>query len=103
MRLPSGPVTVAGSTYLRMKRLDHCSDLPILENDASSRRCSPDGDTDHGPGQVVGANYQAGEQHPKRGVDRAQQAVAEIRFFAGFYGVDVCGPEDVDAGEPRLF
>jgi hypothetical protein len=41
-------------------------DVTVLENKALSLTCSLDCDLDHGPGQVIGPNHQAGEHHPKR-------------------------------------
>jgi hypothetical protein len=85
----------------RMKRFDHGLDVTVLENEAWALACSPDGGLHHGAGQVVGPNHLVGEQQPKRRVDRAQQAVAEIRFLARLRGVDVRGPEEINAGKPR--
>jgi len=82
-----------------MKRLGHCPDIAVLEDQAPVLRCSPDGDIDHGLGQFVGPNHLVREQHPKRGVECAQKAVAEIRFLPRLDGIDVRGPEDVNAGE----
>jgi hypothetical protein len=84
-----------------MKRLDHGSDFTVLENQASLLTCSLEGDIDHGPGQVVSPNYLVGEQHPKRRVDRSQQAVAEIRFLPRLNRIDVRGPEEVNAAKGR--
>ena len=58
------------------RTVNHGSDVTVLENQASALPGSPDGDIHHGPRQVVGPNHLVGEQHPKRGVDRAQQAVS---------------------------
>jgi hypothetical protein len=54
------------------ERLDHGLDVMVLEHIASALAGVPDGDTDHGPGQVVGPNHLAGKQQPERGVDAAQ-------------------------------
>jgi hypothetical protein len=43
----------------------------------------------------------AGEQYTKRGVDRAQAAVAEIRFHPRLHLVDGCGPEEKNLREGR--
>src|SRR5437016_3332330 len=75
--------------------LQHGSDVTVLENLASGLPCFPDGDIDHGAGQVVSGNHLIGGQHPKRRVDRAQQPVAEIRFLTRLHGVDIRGPEYV--------
>jgi hypothetical protein len=64
-----------------MKRLDHGSDVAVLENQASGLPCFADGNIHHGARQVVGRNDLIGEQHPKQRVDRAQQPVAEVRFL----------------------
>jgi hypothetical protein len=40
--------------------------------------CSPQGNIHHGPRQLVGPNHLVGEERSKRGVDRAQEAIAEI-------------------------
>ena len=84
-----------------MKRFDHGSDVMVLENLASALPCSPKGNIHHGSRQVVGPNHLVGEEQSKRGVDRAQETVAEIRFLPQLHRVDVRGPEDVKAGEPR--
>src|SRR4029077_20687792 len=82
-------------------------EVAVLENDALTLACSLNDDIHHGPGQVVRPNHQVGERHSKRGVDPAQQAVAEIWLLPRLDGVDVSGPEDVSAGksgrEDRLF
>jgi hypothetical protein len=83
-----------------MKRLDHGPDVTVLENRASVLPCSPDGNIQHGPGQVVGPNHLVVEQHPKCRVDPAQQAVTEVRFPSRLHGVDLRGPEEVNAREP---
>src|ERR1700751_5557718 len=61
----------------------------------------------HGARQVVGTNYLVREQQSKCRVDRAQQAVAEVRFLPRFHGVDVGGSKDLYPREPcteqRLF
>ena len=79
----------------------HRSDVTVLENEARTISGSPDGYIHHGAGQVVGSDYLIGEQHSKRGVDCAQDAVAEIRFLPRRHGVDIRGPEKVNMGEPR--
>jgi hypothetical protein len=83
-----------------MKRLDHGADVPVLENEFPTLASSPEGNINHRSGQIVGPNHLVGERHPKERVDRAQQAVAEIRFLPRLDGIDVRGPEDVNAGEP---
>jgi hypothetical protein len=82
-----------------MKRLGHSPDVTVLENQASTLPSSPEGDIDHRSGQIVGPNHLVREEHPKRGIDCAQQAVTEIRFIPRFHRVDVRGPEDVNAGK----
>src|SRR5229473_3134414 len=83
-----------------LKRLDYSSDVTVLENRTSALPCSAYGDFYHGPGQVVGPNHLVGEQHPKRGVDRAHKAVAEIRFLPRLHGINVRRSEEINAGEP---
>jgi hypothetical protein len=51
------------------------------------------------PAKFVGPNHLVRQQHPKRGVDRAHEPVAEIRFLPRLNGIDVRGPEDVNAGK----
>src|SRR5579863_3639819 len=88
-------------------RLDHGPNVTVLENEDFAVPCWLHGDFHHRPRQVVGANHLVGEQHPKRGVDRAQEAVAEIRFLPRLDGINIGGPEDINAGktgcEKRLF
>ena len=76
--------------------VDHGSDVTVLENPASALS-SLDGDLHHGTCQVVGPNHLVWKQQLKRGVDSAQKAIAEIRFLPRLHGVDVCGPEEVNA------
>src|SRR5260370_15655567 len=82
-----------------MKRLNHRPDVMVLQNKASRFLTNADDDIHHGPGQVVDPNDLIGEQHAKNRVDRAQQAVAQIRFFAWLQRIDICGSEDIDAGK----
>jgi hypothetical protein len=86
--------------------MDHCSDVTAFENPAFALRCLLDRNIHHGASQVVRPNDLVREQQPKRGVDRAQQAIAEIGFLARFDRVDVRRPEDVmkasTAGQKRL-
>src|SRR5580704_17521919 len=85
----------------RLKRLDHGSDVTVLENRASALPRIAYHGAHHGPGQVVGANHLDGEQHPKHWIDPAQEAVSEVRFLPRLHGVDVRGPEDVNVRESR--
>jgi hypothetical protein len=82
-----------------MNGLNHRPDVTVVENQASALSCASDNDIDHGSGQVVGPNHLVRQQHPKRGVDRAHEPVAEIRFLPRLNGIDVRGPEDVNAGK----
>ena len=79
---------------------DHRSDVTVLENPAFTLHRFPDDNVHHGPRQVVGRNHLVWEEQPKRGVDRAQEAVAEIRFLPRPHRIDVRRPEDINAGEP---
>jgi hypothetical protein len=83
------------------KLLDYGPDVTVLEDQASGLLCFPDGDIRHGAGQVVGPYHLVGEEHPKHGVNDAQEAVAQIRFLPRLHWVDVRGPEEINAGEPR--
>src|SRR5258708_5454348 len=83
-----------------VKRVDHRSDVTVLENRAFALLCSPDRNIHHRPGQVVGPNHLVGEERPKRGVDRAQEAVAEIWVLPRLHRGDVRRPEDAKAREP---
>jgi hypothetical protein len=47
-------------------------DVTVLENEALKLACSLNDDIDHGSNQLVRRNHQAGERHPKRGLDPAQ-------------------------------
>jgi len=76
-----------------MKRLDHGADVTVLENKFHMLASSPEGNLNHRSGQIVSPNHLIREQHPKRGIDCAQQAVTEIWFFPRLHGVDVRGPE----------
>src|SRR5580704_13664940 len=83
----SNPRSLAESPPQRLKRLDHGSDITVLENRASTLPRSAYDDIHHRPGQVVGPNHLVREERPKRGVDRSQQAVAEIRFVPRLHRV----------------
>src|ERR1700691_969882 len=85
----------------RLKRLDHGSDVAVLENRATAPPRFAYADIHHGPGQVVRPNYLVREQRPKRRVDRSYQAVAEIRFLPRLHRVDVRGPKEVNVRESR--
>jgi hypothetical protein len=45
----------------------------------------------HGPRQVVSANHLGWGTAPEKRVDRAQQAVAQIRLLPWLHGIDVRG------------
>src|SRR5580658_2233090 len=83
-----------------MKGLDHGADVTVLENESPALASFPEGNINHRSGQIVSPNHLVREQHPKRGIDCAQQSVTEIRLLPRLHGVDVRGPEDVNAGEP---
>ena len=78
-------------------RLDHGSDISVLEDDALAPLCLSEHNIHHCPGQVIGANHLARKQHPKNGIDRAYQSVVEIRFLPRLHGVDIRGPEKINA------
>src|ERR1700722_19083112 len=82
-----------------MARLNQGPDVTVLENQALTVLCWPDGDIDHGPSQVVGPNHLVRKQHPKRWVERTHKPVGEIRFLPRLHGVDVRWPEDVNVGK----
>ena len=99
---PHSPLAVAemlASLRGHVRRTDQCPDVTVLENLTFALRCFLERNIDHGPPQVVGPNHLVGEEQPKRGVDRAQEAIAEIRLLPGLHRVDVGGPEDIDARE----
>ena len=75
------------------------ADVMVLENQSSAFSSASRGDIHHRSGQVVGTNHLVGEQHPRCGIDRAQQAIAKIGFSARLHRVDVRGAEDVQAGK----
>jgi hypothetical protein len=81
-------------------RFDHHSDLSVLQNHGLALLCLSQHNIHHHPGQIVGSNHLVREQHSKHRVDRAHEAVAEIRFLPLLYRVDVRGPENVEMGEP---
>src|ERR1700722_6536190 len=89
-----------GSVRGHMKLTDHCPDITILEDPAFALRCFLDDNVHHGTRQVVGLNHLVGEEQPKRGVDRAQETIVEIRLLPWPHGIDVCGPKDVHPREP---
>ena len=78
----------------------HPADVAVFENETSGVSGLSNYNTHHCPRQVVGANDVVGEKHPKHGVNRAEQPVAEIRLLPRLHGIDVGGPEDVKTGEP---
>ena len=89
------------SLDLAMNRSNDGSDVTILKNKASRFLPHADDDIHHCPGQVVGPNDLIGEQHPKKRVDRAQHAVAQIRFLARLHRIDIRRSEDINAGKTR--
>jgi len=82
---------------LGSSRLDHASDISVLEDDALTLLCLSEHNINHCPSQVIGPNHLVREQHPKNGIDRANQSVVEIWFLARLHGVDVGGPEKINA------
>jgi hypothetical protein len=81
-----------------MNPFDRGSDVAVLENPTSAVS-SLDDDVHHDTCQVVGTNHLVRKQQLKRGVDGAQKAIAEIRFLPRLHGIDICGPEEVNARE----
>jgi hypothetical protein len=77
-----------GSVVLTRIGRDRCpaigeaADVTVLENQRSAFSSASHGDIHHRSGQVVGTNHLVGEQDPKCGIDRAQEAIAEIRLPA---------------------
>jgi hypothetical protein len=82
-------------------RLDQGSNVTVFQNLPCRLACSTDCNIDHGAGQIVGPDDVIGKQHAERGIDCAQQAIAQIRFFARLHWVDVGGSEDVNVGKCR--
>ena len=83
-----------------MKRLDHSPNIAILENYASALSSFSNGDIYHGATQIVRPNHLIREQYSKRGIDRAHEAIAEIRFLPKLHRVDIRGPEKVNVRKP---
>ena len=54
----------------RMSGTVHCPDFSVLKNYFFGFVPPADGDIDHRPGQVVGADHLVGKRSPKQGVDR---------------------------------
>ena len=90
-----------------MNRFGHGSDVMIFQNQAPALPSSADGNINHSSGWIVDANHLVGKHHPKRWIDRAEQAVTKVRFLSRLYGVDIGGSENVNErkalGEQRLF
>jgi hypothetical protein len=80
--------------------LDHRPDVSVLQ-DQSSGIILAHGNVHHSPSQIVSRNHQIGEDHPKGGVNRTQQSIAEIRFLSRLNGVNVGGSEDIGVWEPH--
>src|SRR5258706_12854930 len=87
------------SLDLAMNRSNDGSDVTVLKNNARPFLPNADDDIHHCPRQVVGLNDLVGEQHSKNRVDRAQQAVAQIRFLAWLHRIDTRGAEEINAGK----
>jgi len=64
-----------------VKRFDHRSDVTVLEDAVFALRCFLDDNVHHGKRQVVGPDRPVGEEHPKRRVDRAQEAIVKFGSF----------------------
>ena len=73
------------------------ANVTVLENQRPAFSSASHGDIHHRSGQVVGTNHLVGEQHPKCGINGAQEAIAEIGLPARLDGVDVRGAKDVHA------
>ena len=73
------------------------ANLTVLENQRPAFSSASHGDIHHRSGQVVGANHLVGEQHSKCGIDRAQEAIAQIGLPAGLDWVDVRGSAPASA------
>src|SRR5580693_8121256 len=78
-------------------RLDHGSDIAVLQNQALALVRLSQHKIHHGAGQIISANDLVREQHPKNGIDRAYQSVVEVRFLPRLDGVDIRGPEKINA------
>jgi hypothetical protein len=62
-------------------RLDHASYISLFEYHALALLCLSKHNIHHCPAQIVSANYLVRKQQSKRGIERAYQAVTEIRFY----------------------
>jgi len=82
-------------------RLDHGSDIAVLQNQALAPVRLSQHKIHHGAGQIISANDLVREQHPEYRIDRAQQPVAEVRFVPRLDGVDIRRPEKVNMRETR--
>ena len=82
-----------------MNSFDHGSDVAVLEDRAPALPRSGYPSTHHGPAQAVGPYHPVGEKHPKRRIDRTQEAATAVRFLPRLLGVDVRGPEKADVRE----
>src|SRR2546422_8423071 len=91
------PLDARGGSIVLTRSEREAADVTVLENQRSALSRSLHGGIHHRSGQVVGSNHLVGEQHPKYGIDRAQEAIAEIGLPARLDGVDVRGAEHVHA------
>jgi hypothetical protein len=84
-----------------MAQLDQGSDVTVLQDQIFAFACSLDDSIHHAASQIIGTDHLIGNQQPEHGIDCAQQAIAEVWFFAGLHGIDVSGTEDDHARKTR--
>src|SRR4029077_1324598 len=84
-----------------MIRLHNSSDVTVFLYAAFGLICSPHDNIYHRVSQIICPDDLVGKQHPKHRIDATQDAVAEIRFFARLYWIDISRPEDVEARKSR--
>jgi hypothetical protein len=81
-------------------RIGYGSDVEVLESSRLRLPLFSGPQHPPSPGPTRRPESLGLEQHPERGIDRAQQAVAEIRLLARLHGVNIRGPKYVNAREP---
>ena len=75
------------------------ADVTVLQDARSAFSRTSHRGIHHRSGHVVGTNDLVGEQRPEYGIDRAQEAIAQIGLSARLDGIDICGAKDVQVGK----
>src|ERR1700739_4794498 len=79
-----------------LKRIDHPSNVMVFKDATFVFLCFRNVYVHHCLAQLVFPNHQVWKRHAKRGVDSAEETIAEIRFPTRFYRINVSWSKDVN-------